>query len=548
MRRLIWTGLATLALLIAAPGAARAATPFTAGSGSDPGVAVGFDGSAHVVWMTGGPNVQVGYCRVSAGHEACNRTELLNFGASTAANSIGRATVFAPAPNKVVIEAGCWNCPRDLARKSYLWTSTNNGSSFGSPVQIGEGFDTNGVGTWLDSSNLFVAANSNSVKALNFPPTGSPVPIAPVGYSFGPEVVRLPGTNTLVAASNNLDAVGYGVYGGPSLTATAVNTPANWAASLGLSAAEPDNSETSLNAGPNGIYLAYKSLVPGNTRLGLRRFDPVSETFGGPAYVQGEDPIDTGSLDHPDSFQDLTGKLHLVWRSLHDGGRLRYRAGDATATSFGPVGTLAAGENFTDPEVAVGNETGFAVWTQGTSGPVRVVPVDPRPESAPPGASPTDGERPAVSGAMIGDRTLRPGQGTTFRFRSSKSGQAVLTIEKQFKGLKGKKRKGKRACLPRTKKRLRALRKQAGTPRAYRKLLKKRSCRAYKRVGEIRQRVRAGANTIVFNGRVAGRKLGKGSYRAKLVVTDSAGQRSRSEFLKFKVIGPKKVKKKGGRR
>jgi hypothetical protein len=123
----------------------------------------------------------------------------------------------------------------------------------------------------------------------------------------------------------------------------------------------------------------------------------------------------------------------------------------------------------------------------------------------------------------------------------------VLTIEKQFKGLKAK-RRGKGVCLPRTKKRLRALRRKAGTPRAYRKLLKKRTCRAYGRVGEIRQQVKPGVNTIVFNGRVAGRKLGKGSYRATLVVTDSPGQPSRTETLRFKVIGPKKAKTKAGRR
>ncbi len=64
---------------LAIPAGAQAATPFTAGSGASPDVAVGSDGTGHVVWQTGGENDQVGYCRVSAEATACNRTELLSF-------------------------------------------------------------------------------------------------------------------------------------------------------------------------------------------------------------------------------------------------------------------------------------------------------------------------------------------------------------------------------------------------------------------------------------------------------------------------------------
>ena len=108
--------LLSIAVLVAFPAAAQAATPFTAGTGSEPTVAVGSDGTGHVVWMTTEANVKVGYCRVSAGAGSCNRTELLNFSTSTDANDAGRATVYTPAPNKVVIVAGCWNCPTGVDR------------------------------------------------------------------------------------------------------------------------------------------------------------------------------------------------------------------------------------------------------------------------------------------------------------------------------------------------------------------------------------------------------------------------------------------------
>ncbi len=555
MHRPILTVLATLIVLLTAASGAQAATPFTAGTGGSPEVAVDAGGSGHVVWVQGGTNAQVGYCRIAPGASACNKSTSLNFGTSSGANSSGRAAVFTVAPNKVVVVAACWQCPTGTNDRTYSWTSTDNGTSFGAPVQIGEGFKSNGTGAWLDDVGIFVAASSGSIKATAGIPyaSGGGVAYATGGlYVYSPQVVRLPGTNTLVAATNDLDRVKYGVYAGGSLSTTAINrttSPINWNIDRTLSAAEADNSETALNSGPNGIYLSYLSRAPGNVQVGLRHFAPGTGTFGPPVYVEGTDAIDSNGLDSPDSFQDAAGRVHLVWRSLHEGGRLRYRVSDTSGTNFGPVANIAATESFLDPQVSAGTDgKGFAVWSQASSHAVRAVPLDPTAEPGGPGApGGPAGPAPDVSRAEIGDRTLTPGQGTTFSFNSSKAGSAVLTIEKKFKGLKVKRKvkaksgkaKAKRVCVPATKKRLRALRRKAGSKRAYRKLLKKKTCRSFRKVGEIRQQVKSGRNTIRFNGRVAGRKLGKGSYRAKLVITDSAGQPSRTETLRFKVVGKK---------
>lgn len=163
----------------------------------------------------------------------------------------------------------------------------------------------------------------------------------------------------------------------------------------------------------------------------------------------------------------------------------------------------------------------------------------PTPAGPTPPAPTPDVLRPTVGRPTIGSGTLIPGQGTTFGFNASEAGLAVLTFEKRFDGLKSK-RKGKNVCLPKTKKRLSALRKQAGSKSAYRTLLRKKACQGYQRIGAIRQQARSGRNTIAFNGRVAGRKLAKGNYRAKLTITDAAGNVSRAETIRFKVVGKKK--------
>jgi hypothetical protein len=526
--------LLTVVACMALPATAQAATPFTAGSGASPTVAVGSDGTGHVVWETTGDNVEVGYCRVSAGASACNRTELLDFNGSPSANrSSDKAQVFTPAPNKVVIVASCWECPTGVNNRIYRWVSVNNGSNFGAPVEIDNKVENAGHGTWLEEGSIFVATRASHVKAAAID-GGEGVDYATGGlFSFAPEVARVPGTPKLVAAVNDLDEVKYGVYKGPSLTVPNINNLLNWETDQTLPSPEPDNSDTALNSGPNGVFLTYRYFVAGDTHIGLRRFDPATNDFGGPTYLEGPDPIEDNSLEEPDSFQDPSGRIHVAWVSLFGGGRLRYTVSDTGGGAFSSPATLAKSENINEPEIATGSDgKGFATWTPGLSGAIRVVPLDPQPESA----ASFDTTPPGISGFDIGDTTLFPGQGTKFTFRSTEAGLAVLTIEKRFNGIKGK-RKGKKVCLPATKKRLRALRKKGKEVRR---------CRGFRRIGQIRQRVKAGKNTIVFSGRIAGRKLKPGQYRAKLVITDEAGQVSRTETLRFRVVKPKKGKR--GRR
>ena len=88
--------LALGALLALAP-ATQAATPFTAGTGNGHDLAVGSDGTGHVVWNIDEAEDQVGYCRIPAGGTACDSesTSLAFPGASPSASSSGdHAQVF----------------------------------------------------------------------------------------------------------------------------------------------------------------------------------------------------------------------------------------------------------------------------------------------------------------------------------------------------------------------------------------------------------------------------------------------------------------------
>jgi hypothetical protein len=418
--------IATAAALAAAVPAAQAATPFTAGVGGKPSVAVGADGSGHVVWATTEDNSRVGYCRVGPGSTACNRTDALTFGAATAAHSNGRPVVFTPTANKVVIVAGCWNCPFTEDR-TFVWTSTDNGGSFGAPVEIGRSLETQGSGLWLDDAGNFVGVSHSRVKAADLT-AGEGVQYATGGiFTYGPEVARVAGTTKLVTATNDLDVVKYGVFTGAGLGAATVNNATNWLIDRTLPAAEGDNSDTALNSGPRGVYLTYRYFVANDNRVGLRRFDPAANTFGGPVYIEGDDPIENNSLDYPDSFQDASGRLHVVWRTLHDGGRLRYRVSDPAGANLSAAANIATHESFHEPKLAAGADgRGFAVWTPNVTGNVRVVPLDPQPE---PGAGAGGAGGGGAGGGGGGGATPRP----TFSFSGPGSILSARIVGRRIK-------------------------------------------------------------------------------------------------------------------
>jgi hypothetical protein len=95
-------------------------------------------------------------------------------------------------------------------------------------------------------------------------------------------------------------------------------------------------------------------------------------------------------------------------------------------------------------------------------------------------------------------------------------------------------------CVPRTRKLVRKLRRSSPTTKAFNKKLKKRSCKARKPIGRILKQVPAGQNSIVWNGRLAGRKLRPGRYFALLQIRDGAGNFSAVETIRFRVLKPKK--------
>jgi RTX calcium-binding nonapeptide repeat (4 copies) len=107
-------------------------------------------------------------------------------------------------------------------------------------------------------------------------------------------------------------------------------------------------------------------------------------------------------------------------------------------------------------------------------------------------------------------------RGTTFRFSLSEAARVSFAIERRTRG----RRVGK-TC-----------RRQTAANR------RRRACVRSVRVGAFATQALAGANARRFSGRIGRRRLAPASYRARLLATDVAGNRSKPKLVAFTVARP----------
>jgi hypothetical protein len=107
-------------------------------------------------------------------------------------------------------------------------------------------------------------------------------------------------------------------------------------------------------------------------------------------------------------------------------------------------------------------------------------------------------------------------KGTTFRYTLSENARVVFTIQRATVG-----RRVGAVCRKQT-------RSNRTRPR----------CTRYVRAGRFAKESTAGPNRKKFSGKIGRRSIKPGNYRATLVATDAAGNRSAPKRLKFKVVRP----------
>lgn len=117
-------------------------------------------------------------------------------------------------------------------------------------------------------------------------------------------------------------------------------------------------------------------------------------------------------------------------------------------------------------------------------------------------------------------RPRRVKRGTRFRYTLSEPARVAITIERRLPGRRVRVGTRTRCVKPTAKNR------------------KARRCRRYRRVTRLVANKGAGRQTTPFTGRVRGRPLKPGAYRARLVAIDALGARSQERRIALRVVRP----------
>lgn len=274
------------------------------------------------------------------------------------------------------------------------------------------------------------------------------------------------------------------------------------------------------------------------TNLGDARFvDAVSGDY----RLRFDSPlIDIGEPGAPTTTLDLAGGARLVG-GRRDIGAYEYQARPPLAAIAGPA-TAQAGEQLTfsatgssDPDpgdtlsyawtldgAPAGNgPTLNASFQTGGAHAVGLTVTDPTGRQASaaqavsisvsgPGADIT---APVISGLLARPARVRSGRRVSFRFTLDEPGAVSVNIQRARPG-----RRERGAC------RRPSRRNRSG-----------RRCTRYVRVTTLNATGTAGANRVRFSGRVRGRALPPGRYRAVVQASDAAGNRSRAHRVSFTV-------------
>jgi hypothetical protein len=351
---------AVVALVAALPSVARAQA-ITLGPGQQPGVAIDPSGTAYVAWNSTDDTVLY-FCRLPESASSCTPTTLPVTGDASA-----RPAVLANGSTVRVLTNRCCSA----GSQAELFTSSDGGITFGSPVVIGtvnpSGDAVYGPGNGI---SLITSAQINSYFQLA-PIDGSraadaPVPLTPrytyhgvIGIASGKPVVVFDDLNNLAwTTTNGADP----------------NQGASWNAVQQIGAGHDPH----LANGPGGLFLLSTN---GTGHLELRTFNGSGWT-GATGVTTSAGPV-AGAVD---AFAEgPTGGLSVVFRTTTANPTALDFTGSVDGSHWSAPTAIATDSAIANLRVseAPNDGTGVAVWDNGSTVSATRHPVPPPPPKPP---------------------------------------------------------------------------------------------------------------------------------------------------------------------
>lgn len=489
---------AALLVAAAAPSSAQAATSITIGNGFKPGVAVDPAGTAYIAWY--GPEANTStlrFCRLPRGAGACAITQNI----ATPGTSLSRPFVTVSG-SRVRVVSYRYGLSGSPFAQVYEFISTNGGASFDSGRPIGSPPFDEGVLGPGDTLSVATNAFSEGLVFQNMPLEGSSSAgdaraVLSSDHPYNGSVGLIDASTPLVVFANGSSFAQFRRYdrsGSP-------NDAANWTPAVDIGYAD----YARLAGGATGLFM-----IAGTASNAI-----VARKWDGSTFTPGVTIARSGDDAQQHLTQDAAGRLHAVFPRTDAKGdlALAYATSDnGTAWRSKDLFTSRPGAGIFELRAAVApDHLGIAAFrTRPVAGAeeIRVVRI-----------GPVDSSAPRISRPSLSRRRFRArgkNAGTKFRYRLSEAARVRLTIARRSAGRRvgGKCLKGTRG--------------RRGRPR----------CVRYPKVGTLSRRGKSGVNTTKFTGRLNGRPLPAGRYRAALTAIDAAGNRSVSRNLSLTVLHP----------
>jgi sugar lactone lactonase YvrE len=230
---------------------------------------------------------------------------------------------------------------------------------------------------------------------------------------------------------------------------------------------------------------------------------PAAALSASPAAVAGGQPV---RFDASASTDPEGQVLRYDWDLDGDGAFERRTAAPALSHAYGESLALSAHVRVSDPHRA----------TATAAAPLTVDATAPLLGAFGASARTLLGRAPSRR-RRAGPATARPRRVTTFRYRLSEPAAVAIRIERALPG-----RRVRRSCVAPGRK---------AVPRRAR-------CSRLRRVVVLRQQEAAGANDLRFSGRVRGKRLVPGRYRATAEAADAVGNPSQPKSIRLRVVSP----------
>ena len=287
--------------------------------------------------------------------------------------------MFTPAPNKVVIVAGCWNCGAGgVTDRTYRWISLNNGESFGAAAEIDRGLETQGTGVWLDDARQLrrrepLARQGGGPDRRRGRASTRPAASSPTA----PRSCACPASNKLVAATNDLDVVKYGVFDGAPFSVAGINGPTNW---LDRPDAQRARGRQQRQRPQQRAERRLPDVPVLRPQRQPRRPAPLRPASRTRSARRSTSRAPTDRRQQPRLPRLVPGRERPAARALAQPPRRRPAALPGERHDrrelHAPPPTSPSRRASTSPELAAGADgRGFAAWTPGTTGNVRDRPA-----------------------------------------------------------------------------------------------------------------------------------------------------------------------------